>query len=293
MKFVFKIEPSGFCFWVQRAINLLYEIIEQFPNRNIYCVHQIVHNPKVVDWFKRKGVKFVDDVFTINDSNGVVVFSAHWVDKFILEKVKSKFFKVFNLECPLVKKIYDEVKNLVSQGRVIFYIWKRWHQEVKNVISYIEKLGGKVYTFLKEEEIPRLDKKIKIWVVSQTTLNFEYVNRLLEKIKSRFIDVKMQSSLDICKATYDRQTALRNSLSKLDCLIVIWGKNSSNTKELVNIWKEAWKDVYHIESYDEIEKIFDRLKKYNRIWVTWWASTPPEEIDKVVNFLKVNLTKEF
>jgi len=164
------ITPSWFCMWVERAINMLEDVVNDSNGKQVYCVHEIVHNPNVVNYFKSKWVIFVDDFEQIKDKKNVILtFSAHWVNKFTLEKTMKEFYKVVNLECPLVTKVYNEAKMFIEKWKTIFYIWKKGHQEAKQIIEFMKDLWWKVYIFLKEEEIPKLDENTEIAVVNQTT----------------------------------------------------------------------------------------------------------------------------
>jgi len=281
------ITPSGFCMWVERAISMLDDLVNNNPDKKIYCVHEIVHNKTVVNYFKSKWVIFIDNLKQIkNKKDSILTFSAHWVNKFILKKVLKDFFQVINLECPLVTKVYNEAKIFIQKWKTIFYIWKKWHQEAEQVISFIKDLWWKVYIFLKKDEIPSIDKNTNIAVLNQTTLNYKYIISLIDEIKKIYPNTENINNSDICKATFDRQNALKNNLDNIDCLIVIWWKNSSNTKELVKIWEKSWKKVFFIESSEEIKNIKENFKNYKKIGITAWASTPTDEIYKAWEILK-------
>ena len=283
------ITPSGFCMWVERAISMLEDIINNSNWKKVYCVHEIVHNPNVVDYFKAKWVVFVDDYQKIEDKKNVILtFSAHWINKFTLEKTMKDFYKVVNLECPLVTKVYNEAKMFIEKWKTIFYIWKNKHQEAEQVVEFIKDLLWKVYVFLKEDEMPNLDPTTEVAVLNQTTLNYNYIVSLIEKIKKIYPNTESIWNSDICKATFDRQSALKNSLDKIKALIVIWWKNSSNTKELVKIWENADKKVFFIQSYKDVEDIKDDLQKYEIVGITAGASTPTDEIYKAGEILVNN-----
>jgi len=278
------ITPSWFCMGVERAISMLEDIVSKYDN--VYCLHEIVHNPNVVNYFKNRWVKFVDNLEEVKDKDATICFSAHWINKFTLSDISKKYKNVFNLECPLVTKVYNEAKMFVEQWKTIFYIWKNWHQEAEQVVEFIKDLWWKVYIFLKKEEIPQIDKNTEIAVTNQTTLNYNYVLSMIEEIKKIYPNTESIWNSDICKATFDRQTALKNSLNEIDSLIVIWWKNSSNTKELVKIWENAWKKVFFIQHFSEVEKL--DLSWVKKLAITAWASTPTDEVYKAWNILNSN-----
>lgn len=287
-KIIYYLKPSSFCFWVERAIDMLEKIISENPHDKIYCIHEIVHNPWVVEKFEKQWIIFVDSIDDINETEVIVAFSAHWVNREILENANKRFKKVYNLECPLVTKVYKELESF-KDIETIFYIWKKWHQEAVWVEWFAKYLWKKVYLFSSISEIPYIDKDEKIWILSQTTLNFEYVKDFLVEIKKMYKNATLPLVWDICKATYERQSVIRNNLDKFETLIVIWWKESSNTKELYNIWKDAGKKVYFWEKLEDLFEFWkDKLFENDLIAVTWWASTPFWDIEKVYNYFIKN-----
>ena len=138
-KTVYYLTPSSFCFGVKRSIDQLHDIIEKYPGENIFCVHALVHNPKVTKEFEQQGVKFVEHMDDISHHNAIVVFSAHGTNREVIEQAKQKFKAVYNLECPFVSKIYSEVDGFIQKGvTTFFYIGKEHHQEGKNILAHIE-----------------------------------------------------------------------------------------------------------------------------------------------------------
>ncbi len=285
MKKIYYLKPSSFCMWVNRAISEINNILEKHKWEKIICVHEIVHNKNVNDLFIKKWITFVDSIDEINDIKSIVVFSAHWINRKTLNIAKRKFKYVYNLECPLVSKVYNEVLLFKWKWiKTFFYIWKKGHQEAENVMWYMKHLWADVYCFLEKKDIPDIDKKQKIWLLSQTTLNFEYVKNLMFDVYWLYPNIKLPNVSDICKATYDRQSVLKKNLSKFDTVIVVWWKNSSNTKELVRIWKNWWKKVFFVLNLDELKSMWIDDYWYN-LAITWWASTPEDSILEIYNFL--------
>lgn len=287
-KTIYYLKPSSFCFWVERAIKMLDKIIMQNPNEKIYCIHEIVHNPWIVKYFEDKWIIFVESFEEINDNNSIVCFSAHWVNRETLEIAQNRFKKVCNLECPLVTKVYRELESFKNID-TIFYIWKTWHQEAVWLEWYGKYLWKKVYVFSEISEIPNINKDENIWVLSQTTLNFEYVKNMLLEIKKLYKNATLPLVWDICKATYERQSVIINNLEKFQTLIVIWWKTSSNTKELYKIWEKNNKTTFFWENLDDIEKYWENeLFKNDFVAVTGWASTPESDIKIIIDLYVKN-----
>ncbi len=289
-KIVYYLSPSSFCFWVKRSIDQLNSIVDQHRWEKIYCIHALVHNPKVTEAFEARWVKFVEDISKVNDSEALIIFSAHGTNRKVIEEAKSRYKIVYNLECPFVTKIYLEAENILKEGISKFlYIWKEHHQEGKNIIEYIRFRGGEVVLCESREKSKNIpyDQQERFWVLSQTTLNFSHVQNILDDIRERFPNAKLPELSDVCKATYERQTVIMDNLDKFDTLIVIGGKESNNTKELHNIGISNNKRTFFWESLDDIvayggQELFADAS----IAITGWASTPIEDIKAVFNYYK-------
>gem|GEM_PF-1863810 len=138
MKTVYYLQPSSFCFGVEKSIIGLHKIIQDHPSKKIYCIHALVHNPKVTKDFENLGITFIEDINDIQEENAIVVFSAHGTKRSLINQAQQKFEAVYNLECPFVSKIYKEADQYIQQGiTTFFYIGKEKHQEGKNVIEHL------------------------------------------------------------------------------------------------------------------------------------------------------------
>lgn len=285
-KIVYYLQPSSFCFGVKRSIDQLHEIINMHPHENIFCIHALVHNPKVTKEFQDLWVHFVESIDDVSDQNAVIIFSAHGTDRTILNRAKQVYKAVYNLECPFVSKIYTEVDNFIQQGITTFvYIGKEHHQEGKNILAYIQSQGGNALIIQDKSNIPVEDKQKTFAVLSQTTLNFEYVQDIIEYIKNQYPYAKIPLASDVCKATYERQTVVLQNIWLFDTFIVIGGKESNNTKELAEIGMLHDKQTFYGESLEDIMQYPEsKLFAHTRVAITWWASTPVEDIQQVCEY---------
>ena len=284
-KIVYFLKPSGFCLWVEWAIKWLEKIIHDNNNENIYCIHEIVHNPNVVKHFKDKWIKFVDSIDEVNNKDSIIVFSAHWTNRNNIKKAEQLFKKVYNLECPLVNKVYKELESYKDQN-IIFYIGKKWHAEAEWVVWYANDLWKEIYIFNKIEDIPLIDKNSMIWVLSQTTLNFLDVKEIFSEIKKNYNFAVFPPISDVCKATFERQSVIKENIWRFSWIIIIWWKSSSNTKELCKIAEKEWKEVFFWENLDQIlEQWKENILKHSKIAITWWASTPYNDIEDMLSWL--------
>ena len=138
MKTVYYLSPSSFCFGAKRSIDQLNTIIQQHPGARIFCIHALVHNPKVTQELESKGVKFVETMTQANDPDAIIIFSAHGTNRKMIDEAKEKYAAIYNLECPFVTKIYLEVDAFLQKGiRKFLYIGKEHHQEGENIIADI------------------------------------------------------------------------------------------------------------------------------------------------------------
>jgi len=287
-KVVYYLTPSSFCFGVKRSIDQLNDIITKHPGKKIFCVHALVHNPKVTKDFEKQGVVFVETIDGVQDKEAIVIFSAHGTNREVLNHAKQKFTAVYNLECPFVSKIYTEALSCIQLGvKTFFYIGKEKHQEGKNILEFITSQWWVSYVFHDKESLPQIDKNTTFAVLSQTTLNFDYVQDILKEIKEHYPNALLPVLSDVCKATHERQTVVIQNINKFDTFIVIGGKESNNTKELYNIGIQNNKKTFYGESLEDILKhTEEELFASETVAITWWASTPIEDIKEVFYFYR-------
>ena len=292
MKTVYYLQPSSFCFGVEKSIIGLYEILKKHPWEKIYCIHALVHNPKVTKKFESLGVNFVEDIDQIEEKDSIVAFSAHGTDRNIILEAENKFKHVYNLECPFVTKIYKEAEWYLKDRITEFvYIGKENHQEGKNIIQYIQSKGAHVQVRQKDT-LPFFDQKTAFAVLTQTTLNFAMVQDILDTIKDTFPNAQIPISSDVCKATYERQSVIINNAKYFESLVVIWGKESNNTKELFEVGINNNKICFYGESLEDLKNKKTQLLQYEKVAVTGGASTPQEDIQEVISFFVDNGYKE-
>ncbi len=292
MKVVYYLSPSSFCYGVKRSIDQLNDIVTTHKGENVFCIHSLVHNPKVTKDFENKWVRFIENIDDVEDTHAVIVFSAHGTNRKTIDIAKKTYKKVYNLECPFVSKIYLEVDSFLKKWvNKFIYIGKEHHQEGKNVIEDIRNKWWTVCVCEKENQIKNIPYHTneEFWVLSQTTLNFAYVQNILTLIKSNFSESHIPELSDVCKATYERQTVVLQNINKFETFIVIGGKESNNTKELYAIWREHDKQSFYGESLDDILKYpIEELFAHDAVAITGGASTPREDIQAVFDYYKNN-----
>lgn len=271
------ISPNGgACFGVVRAIKLGQQAASKGSSNStsVYSFGAIVHNPKTIRELESQGVKTVEEASQVE--SGTVILRSHGVRQEIEKDFKSRGIQVVDATCPLVKKPQKIAASLGARGYFLVLVGDANHPEVKGVLSYFGKENYLV-TY-KLEELSKIPAGIeKVGVVAQTTIEVSVLNQIIEACQKRFREVAVYNT--ICDATSIRQEEAEALAKKADILVVVGGKNSSNTNKLVKICQRFQPDTYLIEELPELEPHWFKGKK--KIGVTGGASTPQEYVDAV------------
>ncbi|ADG92154.1 hydroxymethylbutenyl pyrophosphate reductase [Arcobacter nitrofigilis DSM 7299] len=263
----------GFCFGVKRAI----KIAEEY--KNSATMGPLIHNTNEIDRLKNDyNVGLYNSLDEVKD-NDTIIIRTHGIPKFDLKNLKAKDAKVINATCPFVTTPQQIVKKMSAEEYSIVIFGDKDHPEVLGVQSYAKDQDD-VFVILEPEDLNNIKFKYsKIATIAQTTKKkekyLEIVNTLIPKNK----EVRVFNT--ICDATFENQDAARELSKEVDIMIVIGGKNSSNTKQLLNISKENCIDSYLLEDERELDPKWFKNKKL--CGITAGASTPDWVIQKVVN----------
>lgn len=273
-------KSAGFCFGVKRAINIATDCAdgEHTKDAPIYTLGPIIHNPQVV-----KSLEVSSNISprkTIEDmDSGTVIIRSHGVKLEELGAAKSKGLKIVDATCPFVKKTHELVKELTDDGYLVVVVGEKDHPEVQGIISY----GNKdIIVAASVDELKNLPKVEKIGVVAQTTQSEEKLNEITDFCLTRAEELKICNT--ICSATSVRQEDSVELSKDVDCMIVVGGKNSANTRRLVDICSSIQPRTHHIEVATEIDPTW--LEGVERLGVTAGASTPEWIITEVIARLK-------
>lgn len=275
-------KTAGFCGGVINSIKKTENLLSE--RDELYCLGELVHNKQVVDKLKDKGLIVVDRLSEVPNGADVVI-RAHGIPKEIYELVGFRDIKLIDLTCPKVLKIHEEASRLVEEDYFIILIAQKDHPEAIGTISFC---GDDSVILENESQIDEVVSKIfvsnkkKVAVISQTTYSVSKFERCVEMLKSKLRDFEMLINNTICGATHQRQEETRELASKVDAMIIIGGKNSSNTKKLYEVASKECNNTYLIETLSDLEITFDNV---NVIGVMAGASTPKESIDEVVEYL--------
>ena len=272
-------KEAGFCFGVKRAVGTVYEKIN--TGRPIYTSGPIVHNEEVVRQLEEKGVKVIEGPEALSkmtpEPDAIVIIRAHGVPKETYRLLEEKGFEVVDATCPFVKKIHRAVDEHSKNGEYIVIIGNPDHPEVRGIIGWI---NGEDYTVISGEQCAKdfsVNYDRDICIVSQTTFNHNKFQELVEIIKQKGYHIIVLNT--ICDATNKRQVEAAEIASKVDAMIVIGSKNSSNTQKLYEICKTRCNDTYYIQTADDFQS--SDLSSIESVGITAGASTPNNIIEEV------------
>ena len=265
----------GTCFGVQDAINLA--MSPEF-NNDLTIVGQLVHNPQVSDSLKQNGVSLVPGIEDIDKiKTKKVMITAHGAAEKTKQRLHDAGFIVYDASCPLVMRVHQTIKSLVSKGYFPVVIGQKDHVEVKGIVGDLDDH----LVINSEEDFPKIEKSgnRKLGIVTQTTQQRDKVEALVEKIRALDYVDEVSFVNTICQPTHDRQVAVHELADQVDLMIVIGGYNSSNTKKLVHVCGEKGIEAHHIESFDQLHKNWFVNKQH--VGITAGTSTPENVINEV------------
>jgi 4-hydroxy-3-methylbut-2-enyl diphosphate reductase len=273
-------QPRGFCAGVIRAIEIVERALEKF-GPPVYVRHEIVHNRHVVESLKAKGARFVEDLSEV-PSGAVTIFSAHGVSRAVADDAKARGLAVLDAVCPLVTRVHLEGQRYISQGRVIILIGHAGHPEIEGTIG---QLKGEVHLIQTKEDVDLLaiPPETPVAYITQTTLSVDDTRSTIEAVKKRFKDVVGPETHDICYATQNRQTALRELARVVDLILVVGASNSSNSNRLREIGSEQGIPSYLVADGTELRDEWFAGKA--TVGITAGASAPEVLVDDVINAL--------
>lgn len=277
---------AGFCFGVERAVEGTLNEVKN-SNKKIYCLGELVHNGEVINKIEKSGIVVVSNIDEIKEDNIKLIIRAHGVDRKIYEKARQSGMEIIDFTCPFVSKIHDIVWEYKEKGYYIFLIGNSVHPEIIGTKSYC----GDNYTIINdingiEEGIDKLLKSgIKdLLVISQTTFStnkFDIIENIIKERLNNKLNIVIKKT--ICNATEVRQKETEELSKEVDLMIVIGGKNSSNTRKLYDIARQYTNSLL-IEAADEID--VKRISNYNKIGIMAGASTPQFSIDLLIKQIK-------
>jgi 4-hydroxy-3-methylbut-2-en-1-yl diphosphate reductase len=273
-------QPRGFCAGVVRAIDIVERALAKY-GAPVYVRHEIVHNRHVVESLKAKGARFVEDLDEVPEG-AVTIFSAHGVSRKVENEAKVRSLPTIDATCPLVTKVHNQGRRYIAQGRIVVFIGHAGHPEVEGTLGQID---GELHLVESEDDVDQLPlaPDAPIAYITQTTLSVDDTRGVIAALHRRFTDVAGPEIRDICYATQNRQTAVRELSRIADLLIVVGARNSSNSNRLREIGEEAGLPCYLVADSSEIDA--DWLHGAEVVGVTAGASAPEIVVNRVVRAL--------
>ena len=278
---------AGFCFGVKRAVDKVYQLIEQ-GIQPIYTLGPIIHNEEVVSDLAARGVQVIEEKDLDTLSEGTVVIRSHGVGREVYDKLETNHLDYVDVTCPFVLKIHRIVEKQSQVGKHIVIFGDPGHPEVKGICGWCEG----AYTVLKNKEdteqfLPPEGKEI--CVVSQTTFNYNKFQELVEILCKKRYDNSVLNMGDIlntiCNATEERQKEAQNIAGEVDTMLVIGGRHSSNTQKLFEICKEECGNTYYIQTPVDLDSEMFQCSSY--VGITAGASTPKKIIEEVQEHVRI------
>lgn len=274
---------AGFCFGVKNAVTKAEEYAKKY--NNIYCLGELVHNKHVIDKLSQNGVNFIEDIKQAK--NGKIIFRSHGVEKTVYEKAKKMKLEILDLTCPKVLHIHNIVEEYIKKDNYILITGKKSHPEMVATVSFCKE---QYYVIESIENISQAIKqfeksgKKQVLLISQTTFSLEKFNQIATKLKQNDKTKNIQIINTICAATKQRQEETLKIAKQVETMLIIGGKNSSNSNKLYEIANQNCQNVLFIETEKELE--LNKIKNVRNIGIMAGASTPNESITKVIEKIK-------
>lgn len=267
-------KKAGFCFGVKRAIDITFNLAKE-SKKGIFTYGPLIHNPQVVEELRQKGINTTDDLYS-KDINTLII-RTHGVSPEVYAETSKMGYNLIDATCPFVKKAQNFTKKLRDEGYQVLIIGDKYHPEVQGLIGFA---GSNVIVANETENLTNIKKKVGIIV--QTTQSFETLKRIVLQVIEAAREVKIYNT--ICDSTAQRVKETKEIAKKVDLMIIVGGKNSANTNQLVKLSKEVCAKVYHLETAEEIAKKW--LNKVEKVGISGGASTPQWIINDVVKKIK-------
>lgn len=278
---VYLAQPRGFCAGVVRAIEIVERALEKY-GPPVYVRHEIVHNKYVVESLKNKGAIFVEELSEV-PPKAVTVFSAHGVARSVEEEAAARGLPVLDATCPLVTKVHNQGKRYIDRGRTLILIGHAGHPEVEGTMGQVSAPVLLVQS-VQEVTALTLPADTPVAYITQTTLSVDDTKDIIAALQARFTDIQGPDIRDICYATQNRQSAIRNLSKLVDVILVVGAANSSNSNRLREIGTEAGVASYLIADGSELDPQW--LKNARSVGITAGASAPEVLVDDVIEAMR-------
>ena len=274
----------GFCAGVDRAIEIVKKVLE-IQGAPVYVKHEVVHNKTVVEELKQLGAIFVEDIHEIPEGE-VVIYSAHGISKAVEVESQNRNLNVFDATCPLVSKVHAEVNTYAKLGYHCLLIGHKNHPEVIGTMGQLPKGSIKLIETKNDVENLKADSfKKPLAYITQTTLSVDDTAEIIDALKNKFPKIKGPIKEDICYATTNRQSAVKEIASKCDIFFVVGSRNSSNSVRLVEVAKKAGCNNSKL-MHSEEEIPYNEINNSDTIGISSGASAPEKLVQTLLDSIK-------
>lgn len=278
-------EHSGFCYGVKMAVDKAFELAE-LSEKPVYVLGELIHNPQVIDKLKEQNVKTVQSVDQIPAGSACLI-RTHGVAPEHVDNAEAKGIEVSDATCPDVRRVQERAMQLAEEGYTVVVVGKEEHPEVVGIMAHSQRIPESKIVSVNfpadlETALEGLSK-IKIGVVSQTTQKEDAFFQVVAEVAKIAREMKVFNT--ICPATFKRQTAAEKLAHAVQLMVVIGGKNSSNTTHLAEVCWDVGTPAIHVETVEELMG-HPALAKPEVIGVTAGASTPDWLVQEVIQYLE-------
>lgn len=284
---IIRAKHMGFCFGVAGAIDICYKISKDEKNigKNIYILGMLVHNEHVVKNLEDQGFKVIEEIDILQGKDplkagDIIIIRAHGTSEKIFQILNEKNVEIHDATCIFVTQIRKTLVEMEKKGYDILFIGDKNHPEVKGIISFGKRVT--ICEDLEELKNTHIDRNKEYCLLTQTTLNKKKLEKIKSYLENNYLNVKILDK--VCGATQVRQEAVEELAQKVDMLIVVGGKTSSNTKKLYEISSNLNPNTYLIQDENDLKKEWFEGKE--KIGITAGASTPEEIVIKIENQIR-------
>lgn len=271
---------AGFCFGVRRAIDITFKVRQKNPDKKIYTLGQIIHNPQVIDALKRRGIGIVHDVDDDRLNAGdIAIVRAHGISPEKKKALQERGVEVIDAACPMVLKVQAIIKKATKNADLVVIVGDKNHPEMD---AHLGAAGSKGVLIEDTEDAKKLPRVGRLAVVAQTTFDVAIYKDIIGILreKSDVLDI----SDTICRSTVDRQSEVRDLAKDHDTFIVIGGRDSANTKRLAEIASKEKRQVIRVETPEQLHEV--NIPQTSKVAVIAGASTPHWVIEECIDALK-------
>jgi 4-hydroxy-3-methylbut-2-en-1-yl diphosphate reductase len=273
--------PRGYCAGVERAVEIVARALE-LHGAPVYVRKQIVHNAHVVRDFEERGAVFVESEEHV-PPGATLVLSAHGVAPSVHENASKRGLETIDATCPLVSKVHAEARHFAARGYTVFLVGHQGHEEVEGTMGEAPDSILLVETAQDAERI-QPDQTACLAYITQTTLSVDDTREIVNVLRRRFPEIVGPEKADICYATTNRQRAVKRLLGRVDLLLVVGSRNSSNSKRLVEVARARGVSAHLIEDESAIEESW--LEGVETVGLTSGASAPDSLVRRVVGWFR-------